>query len=138
APHFFNWTEQLIDSGHEVFWLDVFDSNTEVKQIGFAEQIIGWRYKWNYPGRNFLKKNYPSLTALINNFNERDFAAQLETEIMRIRPDVVHSFVMYIAGVPALPVMKKFPHIKWIYTAWGSDMFYYQNQLEHLAGMNIT
>ena len=45
APHFFNWTEQLRDSGHEIYWLDIKDSNTHVKQIDFVEQIIGWRYK---------------------------------------------------------------------------------------------
>lgn len=138
APHFFNWTEQLKDSGHEVFWLDVFDSNTKVKQIYFAEQIIGWRYKWDYPGRSFLKMKAPEITSLINIFNERNFQAQVEKQIKRIRPDVVHSFVMYLAGVPALPVMKSFPEVKWIYSAWGSDMYFYQQQPEHLAGMNET
>lgn len=56
APHFFNWTEQLKGSGHEIYWLDVFDSNTEVEKIDFAQQITGWRYKWDFPGRYFLKK----------------------------------------------------------------------------------
>lgn len=138
SPHFFNWTEQLRDSGHQVYWLDIFDSNTQVEQIDFVEQIIGWRYKRNYPGRYFLKKNAPVITKLINIFNERNFQKQLEKQIRRIKPDVVHSFVMYLAGVPALAVMKKFPEIKWIYTAWGSDMFYYQNQFEDFAGMKAA
>ncbi|SKB60280.1 Glycosyltransferase involved in cell wall bisynthesis [Salegentibacter holothuriorum] len=135
APHFFNWTEQLRDSGHEVYWLDIYDSNTKVKQIDFVEQITGWRYKWDYPGRYFLKSKAPGITRLINIFNERNFQKQLEKEIRRIEPDVVHSFVMYLGGVPALPVMKKFPDLKWAFTAWGSDMYYYQQQTEYLAGM---
>ena len=138
APHFFNWTEQLRDSGHEVYWLDIFDSNTKVKQIDFAEQLIGWRYKWDYPGRYFLKSKAPGVSRLINIFNERNFQEQLEKQIRRIKPDVVHSFVMYLGGVPALPVMKKFSDIKWAYTAWGSDMYYYQKQAIHLEGMKKT
>lgn len=138
APHFFNWTEQLKDSGHEVYWLDVFDSNTRMEQIDFVDQIIGWRYKWDYRGRYFIKKSAPGLTEIINTFNERDFKAQLEKQIKRIKPDVVHSFVMYLAGVPALPVMKKYPEIRWIYSAWGSDMYHYQHQPKHLAGMKKT
>ncbi|SFN33217.1 glycosyltransferase family 4 protein [Salegentibacter flavus] len=138
APHFFNWTEQLKDSGHEVYWLDIFDSNTKVEQIDFAKQIIGWRYRWDHPGRYFLKKKASGITRLINNFNERKFQQQLEKQIKRIEPDVVHSFVMYLGGVPALPVMEKFPGIKWAYTAWGSDMYYYRKQPEHLEGMKRT
>jgi glycosyltransferase involved in cell wall biosynthesis len=135
APHFIKWTEQLKDTDHEVYWLDIFDSNTKVAQIDFVEQIIGWRYKWNYPGRYYFKKKAPALTRFINIFNERSFQVQLEKQIERIQPDVVHSFVMYLAGVPVLSVMKKFPNIKWVYSSWGSDMYYYQRQPRHLEGM---
>ncbi|GGW78750.1 glycosyltransferase family 4 protein [Salegentibacter mishustinae] len=138
APHFFNWTEQLRDSGHEVYWLDVYDSKSKVKQIDFVEQILGWRYKWDYPGRYFLKSKTPDITRLINIFNERNFQEQLEEQIRRIKPDVVHSFVMYLGGAPALPVMKKVLDLKWAYTAWGSDMYYYQHQPKHLKDMKET
>jgi len=138
APHFFNWTEQLRDSGHEVYWLDVFDSNTRVEQIDFVDQIIGWRYKWNYPGRYFIKKNSPVLNRLINKFNERDLKAVLESKIQEIKPDVVHSFVMYLATAPIFEVMKNHPEIKWIYSSWGSDLYYYRNQPKHLKDMNLV
>lgn len=138
APHFFNWTEQLYKSGHEIYWLDIYDSNTHVKQIDFVEQIIGWRYKWNFPGRYLLKSKTPELNRIINILNERNFQKQLEKQIRRIEPDLVHSFVMYLGGVPALPIMKKFPDIKWAYTAWGSDMYYYQHQPEYLKGIKET
>lgn len=138
APHFFNWTEQLKDSGHEVYWLDVLDSNTPVEQIDFVEQISGWRYKWDFPGRYFLKEKAPHITQLINIFNERSFSKQLEKQIKRINPHVVHSFVLYLTGIPALSIMKKFPTIKWVYSSWGSDMYYYQQQPEHLFSMKKT
>ena len=132
APHFFNWTEQLKDSGHEVYWLDVFDSNTKVEKIDFAHQIIGWRYKWDFPGRYFLKKKVPGLTKIINRFNERKLQEVLEEKILEIRPDVVHSFVMFIAGSPIVSVMKKYSAIRWTYSAWGSDMYFLLNSEGHL------
>jgi glycosyltransferase involved in cell wall biosynthesis len=138
APHFFNWTEQLKDSGHEVYWLDVFDSNTRVMQIDFVDQIIGWRYKWNYPGRYFVKKELHKLNKFINKFNERDLVTVFEKKLEEINPDVVHSFVMYLGTAPILEVMKNHPEIKWIYSSWGSDLFYYRNQPKHLKDMNLV
>ena len=29
--------------------------------------------------------------------------------------------------------MQKFPQIKWLYSCWGSDLFYYQNQPQHVS-----
>lgn len=138
APHFFNWAEQLKDSGHEVYWLDVFDSNTKVEQIDFVNQIIGWRYKWDYPGRYFVKKNSHVLNRLINRFNERNINAVLEKKIQEIKPDVVHSFVMYLATAPIFEVMKNHPEIKWMYSSWGSDLYYYRNKPKHLKAMNMV
>lgn len=126
APHFFNWTEQLRDSGHEVFWLDVFDSNTRVNQIDFVDQIIGWRYKWNYPGRHLLKQKAREATRLINIINERNLLKIFEEKLNEIKPDVVHSFVMHLSCFPIYSIMKKKTEIKWIYSSWGSDMYFYQ------------
>jgi glycosyltransferase involved in cell wall biosynthesis len=128
APHFFNWTEQLKDSGHEVYWLDIFDSNTRVEQIDFAEQIIGWRYKWNYPGRYFIKKNAPALTRIINIFNERDLVKIFKEKLEEIQPDVVHSFVMSQAVFPIYEIMVAKPNINWIYSSWGSDLYFYEDK----------
>ncbi len=138
SNHFFNWTEQLKDSGHEVYWLDVFDSNTKVGQIDFVDQIIGWRYKFDYSGRYFIKKNSLVINKLINRFNERDLKVVLEKKIQEIKPDAVHSFVMYLATAPIFEVMKNHPEIKWIYSSWGSDLYYYRNQPKHLKEMNMV
>lgn len=138
APHFFNWTEQLKDSGHEVYWLDVFDSNTHVEKIAFAGQITGWRYKWDYPGRYFLKRSAPRLTKLINKINQRDLKKVLDKNIQKIKPDVVHSFVMYLGTAPILEVMKKYPDLKWIYSSWGSDLYFYRHKEKTLSEMKKT
>lgn len=135
APHFFNWAEQLRDSGHDVYWLDVFDSNSRVDQLKFVEQIIGWRYKWRYPGRYLVKSKFPALNNFINVFNERDLVEVFKTKLQEIKPDVVHSFVMSHAVVPLYKIMKANPEIKWVYSSWGSDLYFYENK--GLAGRNI-
>lgn len=124
APHFFNWTEQLKDSGHEIYWLDVFDSNTKVEKIDFVQQIIGWRYKWDYPGRYFIKKRFSILNNWINKVNQRDLAVLFEKIILDLEPDIVHSFVLQSGAYPINKVMQNYPNIPWVYSSWGSDLFY--------------
>ena len=138
APHFFKWTEQLKDSGHEVYWLDIFDSDTKVPQIGFVHQITGWRYRLHYPGRYYLKKKAPAVTRLINTFNELNLQDFLDKKLREIKPDVVHSFVMYLATAPVREVMRKYPKVKWVYSSWGSDLYFYRNREKELREMRET
>jgi len=138
SNHFFNWTAQLKGSGHEIYWLDVFDSNTKVKELDFVFQIVGWRNKIKYPGRYWIKKHLPNLNRIINIFNQCDFSKLFERNLLEINPDVVHSFVMYSASVPILKVMKRNPEIKWIYSAWGNDLYFYQNESLKLQGIKET
>ena len=135
SPHFFNWTEQLKDSGHEVYWLDIYDSNTYVKKIDFVHQIIGWRNKLKFPGRYKIKKIFPNMYNFINTYNQQKIRDVFEQKIREIQPDVVHSFVMYSACVPIFETMKKYNGIKWIYSAWGNDLFFYQNNPEYRKNM---
>lgn len=132
SSHFFNWAEQLRDSGHEIYWIDIFDSRTKVGKINFAHQITGWRYRINYPGRYRIKKRFPFLNNFLNIFNERKFEKVFEEKLKQIEPDVVHSFVLYLGGAPILKVMKKHPNLRWIYSSWGSDLYYYRKQEKQL------
>ena len=132
SSHFFNWTEQLKDSGHEIYWLDVFDSNTYVKKIDFVEQIIGWRNKVKYPGRYVVKHKLPKVYNFINIFNQRKLIEVFIQKLDEIQPDVVHSFTMHLSCIPIVEVMKKNKNIKWIYSAWGSDLYVYINKVHEL------
>ncbi len=136
--HFFNWVLQLKDSGHEVYWFDVNDANTYVRKIDFVHQTVKWKNKMEYPGRQRIKKNLPSLDAFIKKFNQRKFIDAFQKKFDEIQPDVVHSFEMHSACVPILEIMKKHPKIKWIYTTWGTDLFYYQNEPEKLKGIKAV
>ncbi len=129
--HFRRWSEQLKDSDHEVYWFDILDQGY-APSMSWMTQITGWKKGFlQKRGRTALKKFVPSLfTILSKNFDTKvdsAFAKALE----QIKPDVVHSFALYISCAPILSVMNKNPTIKWIYSSWGSDLFYFQNEREY-------
>lgn len=130
--HFFNWVLQLKESGHEIYWMDVHDANTYVRKIDFVHQTVKWKNKWDYPGRQRIKKNFPILNAFIQKINQREFVDVFQQKIDEIQPDAVHSFEMFSSCTPILEIMKENPQIKWIYTSWGTDLFYYQKDSEKL------
>ncbi|MBZ9632362.1 glycosyltransferase family 4 protein [Salegentibacter sp. LM13S] len=136
--HFFRWAEQLKDSGHEVYWIDVFDSNNYNPKIGFVGQIIGWRNKINYPGRYLVKKKFPRLNNFVNKFNQRKLADIVDKKIKEIEPDVVHSFILQSAVFPLLGVMQKKTAVKWIFSAWGNDLFYGQQLQRQSIEMKLA
>lgn len=118
--HFRRWTKQLEDSGHEVYWFDILGSEGKIKELGWVQQKTDWRLKVK-KGRYFFKK-IPILKKLLENDLEREFEKYLDL----VKPDVVHSFVLYLSCAPILEVMKKHQNVKWVYSAWGNDLFYYQ------------
>ena len=136
--HFFRWTEQLKDAGHEIYWFDVTDGGAKAERISWVHQIVGWKLKWKYPGRYFIKNKLPKVYALLQQFNENNIAKIFEQKLLEIQPDVVHSFALYVSCSPILSVMQKHPTIKWCYSSWGSDLFYFQNQSIYLKDIKAV
>jgi len=124
--HFFRWTEQLKDSGHEVYWFDVVDGGEKVERLNWVSQFIGWKLKWDYTGRHFVKLHFPKIYKFLQKINERNTAKEFEKVLKEIKPDVVHSFALQISCLPIVSVMRKNGDIKWVYSSWGSDIYYYQ------------
>lgn len=125
--HFFKWADLLIEAGHQVYWFDVLDSKQKVSRISWIHQIVGWKLRWDYPGRYFVKNKIPALYKFIQRFNERDTARIFEQKLLEIQPDLVHSFEMQLSCLPILQVMEKHTSIKWLFSSWGSDLFYPQH-----------
>jgi hypothetical protein len=133
--HFFRWTEQLEGSGHDVYWFDIVDGGHKVSRLNFVHQKVGWKRRWNFPGRFFIKTRTPRLYQTLQIINDRETAKEFEKYLLNVQPDVVQSFVMYMTCVPLLEVMKRNSKFKWIYSAWGNDLFYYQNTPNYLKGI---
>lgn len=120
--HFQRWTAQLRDSGHEVHWFDIRGGGKNVS-LDFVTQHTNWKYRFK-KGRYLLKKISKVLPFLKPIF-ERNTATIFQKKLQEIQPDVVHSFALYVSCTPILKVMKA-SKIPWIYSSWGSDLFYFK------------
>lgn len=124
--HFFRWTEQLESSGHDVYWFDIVDGSP-TQRIPWVKKINGWKQKYpNLKGRYFVKKRLPFLYKLLRSVIEENPSKAFEKYLNEIEPDVVHSFVLYISCSPIFSVMLKNNNLPWIYSSWGSDLFYFK------------
>jgi glycosyltransferase involved in cell wall biosynthesis len=124
--HFFQWVNQLKESGYEVYWFDVTDGGNKVERIDWLHQIKGWKLKYDFPLRYSLKNKSPRIYKWIQKHNERKIAAVFEKVLKEIQPDIVHSFEMRLAGLPILEVMEQKPNLNFIYSSWGSDIYFYK------------
>jgi glycosyltransferase involved in cell wall biosynthesis len=124
--HFFQWVNQLKESGYEVYWFDITDGGPEVSRISWVKQIKSWKLRWDFPFRNTIKKRLPKLYTITQEYNERKLSTVFEQKLNEIQPDIVHCFEMRLSGFPILEIMEKRPSLKFIYSSWGSDIFYYK------------
>ncbi len=130
--HFRRWSDQLRDSGFDVYWFDILDQGY-APSMSWMTQITGWKKGFlKKRGRTFVKNKLPRLyNALVHKYDTKVEDA-FEKSIEEIQPDLVHSFALYVSCTPILNVMKRYEDVPWAYSSWGSDLFYYRNEPEHL------
>jgi len=129
--HFRRWSDQLRDSKHDVYWFDILDQGY-APSMSWMSQVINWKKGFLVKrGRTFLKKKLPRLfNKLVHKFDtpiEDAFAKAIK----EIQPDLIHSFALYVSCTPIYPVMSQ-NTIPWVYSSWGSDLFYYRNVKSYL------
>lgn len=124
--HFFQWVDQLKDSGHEVYWFDIKDGGPKVSRISWVNQIKQWKLRYDFPFRQTLKKKSPLISRWIARFNERKLESVFEKILIDIQPDLLHCFEMKLGGLPILNTINKYPDQKVIYSSWGSDIYFYK------------
>jgi hypothetical protein len=121
--HFRRWSDQLRESGHELFWFDILDQGY-APSMDYITQITGWKKGFlRKRGRTFLKNKLPRLyNALVHKYDtpvDIAFAKALQ----EIQPELVHSFALQMACIPIICIMERNPQLKWIYSSWGTDLF---------------
>jgi hypothetical protein len=131
--HFIRWAENLSNTSHEFYWFDVighqyFDATLDIrKMLDWEQQKFPY-----YKGKDLPPNQLGWIYERVRKFLETTTDAYWDKVIEDIEPDVVHSFEMQVCAYPLLNTMKKHTNIPWIYSCWGSDMFYYQHLPEHL------
>jgi glycosyltransferase involved in cell wall biosynthesis len=123
--HFFQWVNQLKESGYEVCWFDVTDGGPKSSKIEWVKQIKGWKLKWDFPFRVRIKKRFPRLYQFIQKFNENKVETAFQKVYNNFKPDIVHCFEMQLSGLPILTVMEQ-NKTPFVYSSWGSDVFCFE------------
>jgi glycosyltransferase involved in cell wall biosynthesis len=132
SVHVIRWIENLQDSSYELYWFDVL-GREKLDTIDSVCQFTDWKKRKVPPlkGEYFLSKKLPVLFEKIIPFLEVTANEALEKIILDIQPDVIHSFEMQGCSYPILKTMQKYPAIKWLYSCWGNDLYYYQQFSSH-------
>lgn len=133
SVHVIRWIENLKDTSYELYWFDVLGRG-RLETLDSVYQFTAWK-KRKLPyikGEYFLGKRFPFLYETIQPYLEVTANEVLEKIILQIQPDIVHSFEMQSCSYPILKTMQKYPSVKWIYSCWGNDLFYYQQFPNHL------
>jgi hypothetical protein len=132
SVHVIRWIENLKDTNHELYWFDILDRG-KLETLDAVQQFTGWK-KRKIPyikGEYFLSKKLPRLYNRIILFCETTANEAFENIILEIQPDVIHSFEMQSCSYSIFKAMKKNPELKWIYSCWGNDLFYFKNIINH-------
>jgi glycosyltransferase involved in cell wall biosynthesis len=134
SVHVLRWIENLKDMNYELYWFDVLGRG-RLETLDSVKQFTNWNKRKikHIKGEYFLSKKYPSLYEKIIPYLEVTANEALQKIIKEIQPDIVHSFEMQSCSYPIVKTMEKYPNIKWIYSCWGSDLFYYRQFEPHLA-----
>ena len=133
SVHVIRWIENLKDTSYELYWFDVLGRG-KLETLDSVHQYTNWKKRKiaTIKGEYFLRKKAPLIYKKIVPFLEVTANEALEEIILEIQPDVIHSFEMQSCSYPILKTMQKYPNIKWLYSCWGSDLYYYQQFSAHL------
>ena len=133
SVHVIRWIENLKDTSYELYWFDVLGKG-RLETLDSVHQYTNWKKRKtaSIKGEYFLRKKAPLIYKKIIPFLEVSANEALEEIILEIQPDVIHSFEMQSCSYPILKTMQKYPNIKWLYSCWGSDLYYYQQFSVHL------
>lgn len=130
--HASRWINQLKESEHEIYVFDCLDKPIH-KDLLWTNYTTGWS-KRKIPyinGEHFLEKKIPFVYEKIKTILKVTASEKLIEIIKEIQPDLVHSLEMQSESYPVLEARKQI-EFNWAYFSWGSDIYLYQNNKEHL------
>ena len=139
SVHVIRWIENLKDTSHELFWFDVLGRG-RLDTLESVTQVVNWKKrKVKYiKGEYFLSKKFPTVYEKVCPYLEVTANEALKYVLLDIKPDVVHSFEMQGCSYPIFKVMQECSNIKWLYSCWGNDLYYYQQFPIHLKKIKLV
>jgi 5'(3')-deoxyribonucleotidase len=129
--HITRWIENLSHSSYELFWFDIREVG-KLKTTSNIIQISDWKRRKlpNIKGEYYIKKSYPKIYSKVQGLLETTVPQKFESILEEVKPDIVHSFCMQVSCYPIVDIMNK-NNIPWVYSCWGSDLYYFQQFENH-------
>ncbi|WP_299768816.1 glycosyltransferase [uncultured Dokdonia sp.] len=126
--HFRRWVAQLEHSEHEVYWFDINDQGY-IESLPWVHQVTAWKKRvLKKRGRYFIKSKLPYLYKQLSNVFDIPLETAFTEAVNEIQPDVIHSFALFIGCKPIMNFMEKNKQIPWLYSSWGSDIYFRENK----------
>lgn len=131
--HFIRWVSNLNTDEYELYWFDVLDRGY-CEELNFLTQITDWKTRKIKPikGEYFLSKKLPNFYARLQPLLEVTIHQKFAEILNSLKPDLVHSFEMQSCSYPLIDALKIEKDIKWLYSCWGNDLYYYRNVKKHI------
>jgi glycosyltransferase involved in cell wall biosynthesis len=143
SVHTARWVRQLLETGWDIHVFDLMEGSITPELRGVTA------YTFYRPKK--LKCNIKELYTVWPFFRGAGFARRLiphtiwnrlfpsrvdtlQKLILRLKPDILHSMEMQHETYPLLEVKKKLGgsfKMPWIYSSWGSDLYFYGSQQTH-------
>lgn len=135
ALHTARWISQLDGLGWDIHLFDTVDSSI-CPNLHNVTLHRGWywpppnglkvHYRWPFPHGNALfKRVSPALANIIVPETPR----RLSSLIKKLQPDCIHVMNMQRSAYPFFETLPQ--SIPWIFSSWGSDLYYFRHQPEH-------
>jgi glycosyltransferase involved in cell wall biosynthesis len=143
--HTARWVGQIIHAGWDIHVIDAMETSSINPELrGVTAHIL---YPPSESNCNVKKVHYVASQHLTTGFIRQKFPnlarsllpSRIDTItslIKHLKPDILHSLEMQNESYPLLEVKRRLGgafSMPWIYSSWGSDIFYFGKQLEHEA-----
>ena len=128
SVHFIRWVKNIPNGMYEMYWFDILERGY-IEELDNVNQITDWK-KRKLPyikGEHFLAKNKPKVFRFIEPILQITANEKMTQLIKEIQPDVIHSFEMHLCTFPILKALNRYNHLPWLYSCWGSDIYFYEN-----------
>lgn len=142
--HTARWISQIQDMGWDIHVFDARESLVHLELTGVTVYTFyrpansNYNVKklhsiWPLPlGSRFVRRKFPNVSKWLLPPRTKT----LKHLIQRLKPDIIHSLEMQNESYPLCEVKqdlgKRFS-IPWIYSSWGSDLFFFRHQPEHIS-----
>lgn len=130
--HFFRWVNNIPTHIFDLYWFNIKGGKVSSPDKFLKTFVYNKRRKLGHiKGEYTLSKHLPGAYEKVRPFLEVTEDEVLQDIITELEPNLVHSFEMQSCSYSILKTMCRNEHIKWIYSCWGSDLYFYKQFAYH-------